>query len=145
MNGGQELVAVAKMVLAELSSRIAERLEQLGDCRIFFLQAQRGAWQPYLGHSGAQAGLAGDERRSPSSAALLGVIVGEHYAFLRDAIDVRRPVTHQAVRIGADVGLPDVIAPDDDDVRLPVRTLRRSEDAQCQPKDQCELFESLHS
>src|ERR1019366_7194790 len=38
---GQELVAIAKMVLAILKSHVAERLEQLGDRRILFLQADR--------------------------------------------------------------------------------------------------------
>src|SRR5215471_939682 len=42
VNSGQVLVAVAKVVLAELSGRVAERLEQLGDRRIFLLQTQRG-------------------------------------------------------------------------------------------------------
>src|SRR3974377_312740 len=35
---GKELVAVAKMVLAELPGRIAERLEQRGNRRVFLLQ-----------------------------------------------------------------------------------------------------------
>ena len=37
---------------------------------------------------------------------------------LRDAIDVRRLVAHQPVAVGADVGDADVVAPDDEDVRL---------------------------
>jgi hypothetical protein len=37
MHGGQELVAVAKVVLAKLAGGIAERLEQFSNCRIFFL------------------------------------------------------------------------------------------------------------
>ena len=55
VHGRQELVAVAKMVLAELAGRIAERLEQFGDRRIFLLQSERGAGQTDLGHAGAQA------------------------------------------------------------------------------------------
>ena len=47
--------------------------------------------------------LAEDERGAPGGAALLGVGVGEERAFLRDAVDVRRPVAHDAVVVGADV------------------------------------------
>jgi hypothetical protein len=35
-----------------------------------------------------------------------------------DAVDVGRLVAHHAVREGADIGLADVVAPDDQDVRL---------------------------
>ena len=129
VHGGQELVAVAKMVLAELPGRIAERLEQLGNRRVFLLQPERGARQADLGQAGAQAGLAGDERGPAGGAALLGIIVGEHHAFLRDAVDVGRLVAHHAARVGADIGLADVVTPDDDDVgllraavRLPARS-----------------------
>jgi hypothetical protein len=45
MNGGQELVAVAKMVLAELPGRVAERLEQFGERRIFIRQPFFGSRQ----------------------------------------------------------------------------------------------------
>ena len=51
----QELVAVAEVVLAELAGGIAQRLEQLGDGRVFLLQAERGARQADLGQAGAQA------------------------------------------------------------------------------------------
>ena len=40
-------------------------------------------------------------------------VVGEDHALLRNAIDVRRLVTHQAHRVGADDGLADIVAPDD--------------------------------
>ena len=73
VHGRQELVAVAEMVLAELAGGIAERLEQLGDRRVFLLQPERGARQADLGQAGAQAGLAGDERGAAGGAALLGV------------------------------------------------------------------------
>ena len=49
-----------------------------------------------LGQAGAQADLAGDEGRAARRAAVLGVVVGEHHAFLGDAVDVRRLVAHQA-------------------------------------------------
>jgi hypothetical protein len=37
----EKLVAVTKMVLAELSGHIAERLEQFGNRRVFLLQPER--------------------------------------------------------------------------------------------------------
>jgi hypothetical protein len=49
---------------------------------------------------------------------LLAVIVEEHDAVAGDAVDVRRVVAHQPMRIRADVRYPDVVAVDDEDVRL---------------------------
>ncbi len=51
MDGGQELVAIAKMVLAELAAGVALRLEQFGDGRVFRLQAEFRAGQADLGQS----------------------------------------------------------------------------------------------
>ena len=48
-----------------------------------------GAGQPDLGEAGADRRLAGDERGAAGGAALLAVPVGEHRAFLGDAVDVR--------------------------------------------------------
>jgi hypothetical protein len=51
-------------------------------------------------------------------AALLAVGVGEAHTLLRDAVDVRRPVAHQAVAVTTQVGDADVVSPDDKDIRL---------------------------
>src|SRR5262249_24353 len=48
--------------------------------------------------------------------ALLAVPVGEHRAVLRDTINVRRAITHDAVVVGADIEPANVIAPDDENV-----------------------------
>ena len=66
----------------------------------------------------AERALAGDERRPAGGAALLGVVVGEDHPFAGDPVDVGRAVAHQAHRVGADVRLADVVAEDDQDVRL---------------------------
>ena len=58
----QELVAVAEMVLAELSGRVALRLEQIGDGRILLRQPLLRPRQADLQQPGAQRGLSGDER-----------------------------------------------------------------------------------
>jgi hypothetical protein len=116
MHHRQVLVPISEMVLAKLSGGIAERLEQFGNRRVFLLQPERGAWQPNLGHAGAQAGLPCDERSTSGRTALFGIVVGEHHAFICDAVDIGRLESHQAARVGADVGLANVIAPDDDNV-----------------------------
>ena len=115
----QELVAVAEMVLAELAGRVALRLEQLGERRILLGKSFLGARQADLEKTGAEAGLAGDERGAPGGAGLLRVMVGEDRAFLRDAVDIRRAVAHHAAVVGADIPQPDVITEDDEDVGLP--------------------------
>jgi hypothetical protein len=68
--------------------------------------------------------LTGDKRRTSCGAAVLRVIVGEEHAFLGDAVDVGRLEAHHPEAVGADVGLTDVIAEDDQDVGL--LCLRRS-------------------
>ncbi len=118
VDGGQVLVEVTEVVLAELPGGIAERLEQLGDRDVLGLQADVDARHPDLAQPGPVDALAGDERRSAGGAALLAVGVGEAHALVRDPVDVRRAVAHQPVAVGAQVRDPDVIAPDDQDVRL---------------------------
>src|SRR5262249_29355276 len=51
-------------------------------------------------------------------AGLLGVAVGEDRPLLGDAVDVGRAVAHHAAVVGADVPVADVVAPEDEDVRL---------------------------
>ena len=111
-------IPVAEMVLAELAGGVALALEQLRDGHVAGLKALRGARHADFGVAGAQSALAGDERGAPRCAALLGVIVGEDHAFLGDTINVWRLEAHQSHRVGADIGLPDIVAPDDNDVRF---------------------------
>ena len=118
VDGRQMLVAVAEMVLAELAGLVAVRLQQLGDGRVLLHQPFVRAGQADLGQAGADRRLAGDEGGAPGGAALLAVPVGEQGALFGDPIDVRRPVPHHAQVVGADVVPADVIAPDDEDVRL---------------------------
>src|SRR5262245_61311918 len=96
MHCWQKLIAVAEMVLAELTGGIAERFQRLRDGDVLGAETQRSGWQADFGHSGAKAGLPGDERCSTRRAALLGIVIGEHQAFMRDAVDVRRLIAHQA-------------------------------------------------
>src|SRR5271155_839854 len=61
VNGGQKLVAVAEMVLAELCGNIAERLEQIGQGGILVRQTFLGARQPHFQQSSTHRALAGNE------------------------------------------------------------------------------------
>ena len=54
------------------------------------------ARQADLRQAGAERRLAGDEGGAARGAALLAVLVGEHRAFLGDAVDVGRLVAHHA-------------------------------------------------
>ena len=106
------------MVLAELTGGIAERLEQFGDGRVFRLKSDSGAGHSDFGQAGAERVLAADEGCASGGAALLAVVVGEGDAFVGDAVDVRRPVAHHASAEVTDVPDADVIAPEDQDIRL---------------------------
>src|SRR5215510_3199969 len=116
MDRGQMFIPVTEMVLAKLGGGVALSLEQLRDGHVAGLEALRGAGHADLGVARAQATLAGDERGAPRRATLLGIIVGEDYAFLGDSVNVVRPEAHQSHRVGTDVGLADVVTPDDDEV-----------------------------
>jgi len=60
--GRQVFVAVAEMVLAELRRRIAQRLQQFGDRRVFLDQADRRRREADFGQPSAQSALTGEER-----------------------------------------------------------------------------------
>ena len=115
---GQVLVAVAQVVLAELAGGVALRLQRRRDRRVLRLQAQRRTGQAHLGQAGAIRVLAGDERCPSGGATLLPVVVGEQHPFRGDAVDVGGSVSHQPVAVATEVALPDVVAPDDQDIRL---------------------------
>ena len=118
VHGRQKLVAVAEMVLAELSGHVALRLEQFGERRILVRQTLLRRGEADLEQAGADRALAGDEGGAPGGAGLLRVIVGEEPAFVGDAVDVGRAIAHHAAIVGADVPVADVVAHDDEDVGL---------------------------
>src|SRR5262249_27050729 len=116
MDSRQKLVAIAEVILAELAADITLWLEELSDGRILRLDSQCRSWQANFGHASADWRLAGNERRATGGAALLAVPVREKCPFLRDAINVGRLITPDAMVITAWVEPADVIAPDDKDV-----------------------------
>src|SRR5262249_7511383 len=77
-------------------------------------------------------------------AALLGVVVGEHHDFLRHAVDVGCLVAHQTMRIGTDIGLADVVAPQNDDVRLLLLRLRNTSPSKDNSGGEQQRFLDVH-
>src|SRR5262249_2456462 len=55
---GQELIAVAQVILTKLAADVSHWLKQLGDCRILRLDSQRRSWQANFGHASADWRLA---------------------------------------------------------------------------------------
>src|SRR5206468_8280563 len=116
VDGGQELIEIAEVVLAELPGGLALRFERGGNCASL-------SWYPDLcarladrGHPRADRQFAHDKVRPARRATGLGVVVGEQHPFLGDLVEVRRPAGHHAAMVGADVPHADVIAHDEDDV-----------------------------
>src|SRR5262245_31797852 len=101
------------MILAELASGIAQRLEHFSNGRVFLLQAYGGAGHTDFGQARTDRILAGDKARASCGAALLGVVVSEGHPFLRHAVDVRGLVAHHAATEVADVPYADVVPPED--------------------------------
>ena len=106
MIGRQHLIAVAQVILAELSRRIAKRFEQPGNRRIFYLHAQCCTGQTDFCQTGPHSMLTHDERSATGGAALLRVVIGEHHPFAGDAIDIGSLIPHHAMGVGADIGRP---------------------------------------
>ena len=118
MHRRQVFVAIAKMVLAELAGRVTEALEHLRDGHVFGLDPQGGARHANLGQARADRLLARDKSRTASGAALLAIEVREHRALAGDAIHVRRPITHDAVVVTAQIEPSNVVGHDEENVRL---------------------------
>ena len=98
-------VFVSQMVLAELCSSIAQRLQQPRKRGVFLLHTEVGTRQAYLAETGAKNALAHNEGCTASSATLLGVVVGEYHSFFGNTVDVGCFIAHQALCVGADVAL----------------------------------------
>ena len=88
VHGRQELVAVAEVVLAELSGGIALRLEQLGDGWVLGRQPLLCRRQSDLQEPGAQRALPSDEGRASRGAGLLAVVIRKDGPFGGDAVEL---------------------------------------------------------
>src|SRR5882757_526604 len=121
---GQRFVAIADVVLAKLPCGVSKVLEQATHGRIELAHAHWCAGKPHLCKSAANAMLAGEKRCATCRARLLTIVMEELDTLSADAVDVRGLVTHERIRVGADVRDADVIAEDDQDVRPPGRRRR---------------------
>ncbi len=114
----QELVAIAEMVLAELSRHVSERLQEFGDRGILGAHALRSGRDAHFRQTRAIAGLPGDERRPPGGTGLLAVRIGEHHPFRGEPVDVWCLIAHQPAAVATQIRNTDVISPDDQNVRF---------------------------
>src|SRR3974390_990461 len=104
------------MVLAELTGRVAERLKQVGNGRVFRLESERRAGHSNLRQAGAKRVLSGNKGGAPGGAALLAVVVGEGDAFIGNAVEIRGSITHHAATEITDIPSSDVVSPQDQDI-----------------------------
>src|SRR6516164_4260394 len=106
------------MVLAELAGGITQGLQQRGNRRIVRFETYVSSRHSNFGKPGANWILAGDKGGASSRAALLAVVVGERRSFTADSIDIGRPIAHLTPVIVADIPPSDVVAPENENVRL---------------------------
>src|SRR5438093_4532629 len=88
VDGGQEFILVAKMVLAELPGGVALRFERGGNRTCLSWKA---GWRTGLtnrGHARANGKFARDEVGAPGRATRFRVVVGKEHAFLGQLIEV---------------------------------------------------------
>ena len=78
-------------------------------------------------HAGAQWGHAGEEGVAPGRAALLGVVAHEPGALVANAVNVGRFAETQTSLVADDLHPADVVAHDEQDVRLLLLGGRRTE------------------
>src|SRR5688572_20238391 len=90
----QMLVLIAEVVLAKLSGRVSEWLEQFSNRWIFLAQTRFRTRHSHLTEAGTKHTLSSDERRSTGCARLLAIGIGEAHTFVRDAVDVGRAIAH---------------------------------------------------
>ena len=118
VRGRQRVGVVAEVVLAELAGVVAEVVQELGDRRGAGPQVGRAAGKLRRDHAGPKRVHAGEEGVATGGAALLGVVVGEECPLVADAVDVRRLADHQAAVVDRRLHVADVVAHDEEDVRL---------------------------
>ena len=109
VRGGQHLVLVAEMVLAELpvaypcafssSAMVGSplRMPRSAPGNPTLLRPVRPLW-PVM-------------KAERPAVYLLAIIIGKDHPLFSDRIDVGGAISHQAVGVRADIGLPDIVAP----------------------------------
>src|SRR2546423_11404041 len=120
VNGGQNLVLVAKVVLAELAGGVALRFERSRDGASLCGQSDRRAGLADRRHARSNWKFASDEACPTRRATRLRLALGEQHASLSRLLAIWCPARHHAAMAGAAVPPPDIIAHDNADVALRV-------------------------
>ena len=124
MRRGKRIGMVTQVVLAELAGVIAEVVQELGERGRAGPQIRWAARQLRRDHAGAQWGHAGEESVAPGRAALLGVVAHKLGALVANAVNVGRFAESETSLVADDLHPADVIAHDEEDVRLLLRRSR---------------------
>jgi len=109
------------MVLAELAGGVAVGFQKRGDCGVLRAHSGRCTRKAHLAQSCAEHALTHDEGSTPRGAALLTVAIGKQHSFVSYTVDVGRLVAHHPAAVAAQVPVPDVISPDNQDIGFSVR------------------------
>jgi hypothetical protein len=118
MCGRQRCGMVAQVILAELAGGIAEIVQKLGERRRTGPQIRRATGKLWWNHAGAQRMHSGEKSVASGGAALLGIIGHEFSAFAPDAVDIWRFSDHQSFMVDARLHDADIVAHDEQYVRL---------------------------
>jgi hypothetical protein len=118
MDGGQELVEISQVVLAELTRGITHRLEHRRQGRCLCRQPEFGTGLPDRSHARTNRKLAGDEGSATRRAARLRIVIGEQHAFLGELVEIRCPPGHHSPVVRANIPDADVVSHNDDYVGL---------------------------
>jgi hypothetical protein len=118
VHGRQVLVAIAEMIFAKLPGGVTHRLQGRRDGRRLRRHADRGAGLPNCREAGANRQLTGDEIRAAGGAACFRIIIGEAHALVGHLVQMRRAPGHDALIVDADIRPADIIAHNDNNVRL---------------------------
>ncbi len=125
VDGRQELVEIAEVVLAELPGGVALALQDGGQRGRLGGHADVRARLADRGQAGADGELAGDEVGAAGGAAGLGVVGVEDRPLVGELLEVGVGLLHDAAVVGVDVHPADVVAHDEEDVRLVAGRARR--------------------
>ena len=120
VQGRQELVEIAEVVLAELPGGVALRLQRGGNRAGLSRHTDIGAGLANGSKTRAQRDLAGDEGSAARRATGLGIVVREQHALAGQLVEVGGLARHHAPVVGADVEPADIVAHDEENVGRPL-------------------------
>src|SRR5208337_799322 len=118
MYAREVFVHISEMILSELARFVTLRLQDSGKCDSPIGQSYVGTRLADGRQTCTYRQLAGDEIRATCGAASLGIVIGEHHALGSKFVEIWRPSGHDSSMVRADVKPPNVVAHDDENVRL---------------------------